>query len=376
MQKFLVQSLCLLSLCCMCGDVLEAEEISQVRSNQTTVTQRKDSFRLCGGKRQSKRSRCRECQNENRCCDLRGLDHIGPQGENGLPGLPGVPGIPGCPGKDGHDGHQGPQGCQGPMGPPGPQGCPGLAGASASRLIGSAYGATTSAQDVVIEAQVLSPLTTTVTAPLYNALVSQRAPFSFTPYLNTSSGGYFTVKSHGDYLLQYGLTAVPSTALVYSLVTPLLSATNPATSTAPLVPVWIAVRVLRNGLGTLYGAVPLALTWTMNTDPSAQSTLTNLDGTLNGLRSSFILTGFGQIPLELEAGDLVSLQIFLAVAPSTLQVDPTLVRLYISSDNLVYPYLSSPGPARGPTLTIQKIVKDCSCPPCSQCQCENNECCG
>lgn len=231
----------------------------------------------------------------------------------------------------------------------GPRGCQGPEGESAARLIGFAYG-TTTAQTVAIPVQFPLENATTATAPLFNGIVPPRAPFSFTPYVSSTSGGYFTINVPGNYLMQYDLTAVPSVAF----------ATDLSTTASRQGCVWIAVEVMRNGAQMFAGAVPVTVTNYCNTDPDASA--------LSGDPSFLCCFGSGQIALNLQTGDQVSLQIFAATAttnPGTLGDK----KLYISSNNITYPTLSqaiSAGISRGPTLAIQKIGDSLSCHQCCQ----------
>lgn len=255
----------------------------------------------------------------------------------------------------------------------GHHGCPGPEGMPGSVFIGSAYGPINTNEAVQIIAQQFGATAHTVTAPLFHGKVSCEAPFSFNPYI-ASTGGYFTVKTDGEYLLQYGLVGVPSTALVSDFVNPgTIAVTELQTSViqsfnGPQATLWIAIQVTHCDTTRLVGAVPLSLTWTRNADPAGTNFRLGLDVSSEA-RSEWICSGFGQIPVCLECGDQVSLQIFLASTASSQDIVKRI--LYIDSNNITHPFIPGSQPpvigdgiARGPTLTIQKIGCTNLCHPC------------
>ena len=226
-----------------------------------------------------------------------------------------------------------------------------------SRAIGSAFGAATSAQEVVIQSGTLGINDAPVTAPLFYAAVPEKAPFTFTPYnISTRLGGFFTINKAGKYLLQYGLTGVPSKQLAFQFV-------QGYTTLHPSPVLWIAISIVRGTCRTFAGAIPLSFTSGANLDPGATGDPTIVDGS----KSYFICSGFGQIPLCLKACDKVSLQVYLASNPNVGSPSIPDVKLYIGSDNITWPfqpYPAVPGLSRGPTLTIEKIKKStqhCCC---------------
>ncbi len=400
MRKSL-QSFCVLSLCFLFTTGLQAGEGVSRTLPKTKGIVEKGCERGPRGHRGSSGYDGRD--------GLIGLPgYIGPPGEQGPQGMQGNPGMPGCPGRDGKDGQNGapgPRGCPGPMGPPGPMGrhgCPGPRGCEGPRghvgptggtgatgagvtgatgttgatgatgstgptgptgagttgatgatgstgftgptgagstgptgptgdtganLIGAAFGPAIQDEVVSISSQAFSSTATTQTAPLLHPFVPSGAPFTF-------ASNAFTITAAGPYHLEYGLVGVPNAALSTELRATLTAATPPT------VALWIAIRVQRSGGATAYyGAVPLSLTLTRNTD------------IFTGL-SQDICAGFGQIDINLNQGDVVTLEIFLASA------SPTNESLEISSTNITYPSLNTSLAsqiARGPTLLIQSI---------------------
>ena len=276
----------------------------------------------------------------------------------------------------------GPQGRQGPVGPKGP------AGESAFHIVGFAYGPKIATQATVIAAQLLNstpPCPQTVNLPLTNAIVPCKAPFTFVPYAS-GVDGYFLIKCSGKYLLQYGLTGVPSVDLVEDMLAlaSISGSTLVANPDGPDAAAWIAIKVRRCGcyVEETIGAVPLVLSWTRNSE------IITLPGSVDpgALPSKTLVTGFGQMALDLQAGDQVSLQIFLATTNATNQPFDL---LYIDATNITYPPppCSGTGVARGPTLTIEKMLQNKGCNPCpppceeecsyeeqSPCQGQCNEC--
>jgi hypothetical protein len=106
-----------------------------------------------------------------------------------------------------------------------------------------------------------------------------------------------------------------------------------------------------NGSGELVpeqtiGGTPLSLTRTRNQDDQSAD------------ESQWACVGFGQLPVvftESDIGKQISLQIFLGTLGAG---DPGTRELHIDSDNIIFPFSTTPiGPriARGPTLTIMKI---------------------
>lgn len=216
----------------------------------------------------------------------------------------------------------------------------------ATRLVGFASGATLEEQEVVIQGKLIEDPAIPVTLPLYNAEVSRGAPFTFTPYFqSTGLGGFFTVTNSGKYLLQYGLNGIPSNGMATTMLSTI-------TGQTPIVS-WIGIKVVRDTTEHFYGAVPFSLLISQNSDPQQV-----LDIGSTAEKSLYCCSGFGQIALPLQCGDQVSLQLYLGLQypPSEFNLED--VKLFIGSNEFVYPatpVASLPGISRGPTLTIEKI---------------------
>jgi hypothetical protein len=278
---------------------------------------------------------------------------VGKSRDEGSKGF--LPGWHGHRGKHGRKGREGKHGLQGHPGPTGFSGAPGATGATGATgvtpcVIGSAYG--DSQNDTPLAIQAASNTSTTPAlclAPLYTGspTLPVADPFYFTPYVpatgtTPATGASYTITRSGTYLLQYGLEAVPSNNLVVGLK-------NTTASKAGVC--WMCIQVAhQSGTGTILeqvGAVPLSLLNTNNNMVPAPSPL-----------SPYSLSGFGQIYIQLDATDVVTLQIMVTANTTTY---PNSI-LYVGGTTIMYPSpTTSPVSAgtpvgRGPTLTIMKIA--------------------
>jgi hypothetical protein len=176
--------------------------------------------------------------------------------------------------------------------------------------------------------------------PLWN--YASGTGYTFTPYNPIGpTGASFTVTNSGTYLALYGLVANPNLTLARDFYT---TFAGPPVDFTPTATSWIAVVV--NGVDIdAIGAVPIGLSFTMNNQVGYPSEPIDL--------SYHTCSGFGQILLNLSAGDMVQLKMYLATLyPTTDEA------LYIASSNLQFPYLEGTTEhrnARGGTLTLIKI---------------------
>ena len=245
-------------------------------------------------------------------------------------------------GERGHRGNRGKHGHRGVMGPdglPGPTGATGAVGPSGFLLTGTATGAQSgtpfyaTAGDISLPAPnlILMPLTMgTPTSP------SSGSPFSFTAYDGTAdpASASYTINQAGTYLLQYGLVGVPNLSLVNNFL---------ANSPSPQALCAICIQINQGGKGTnltQIGMVPLTLTWTLNSMPSAPT--------------GWILSGYGQIYQPLQPKDVVTLQLLLAAPSPSVNSQ----QLLIGPTSITYT-----GPASalapisvGPMLSITQIA--------------------
>jgi len=223
----------------------------------------------------------------------------GPRGHHGHRG------EHGHHGRRGSSGHAGAAGAVGPQGPIGPQG---PAGASAAVATGSAYGVENN--DALITLHEQNPQSLQLAPLKYGTPQSPGNPFfTFTPYINATTGSCYTITQAGTYLLQYGLVAVKQG-----------EEDEPGKY-------WIAIHVQGSSPRDI-GAVPLSTsTWIVTSD---EVRLTDV-------------CGFGQISTYLVAGDVISLQVMVVGKDLTIQ-----------ASNITNP--ATTPVARGPTLTITKIA--------------------
>ena len=213
----------------------------------------------------------------------------------------------------------------------------------ACMFAGSAYGPRTVEEAVTLQAQPSSGTVTPYLAPLRHGTPLddvQDVPFNFHVYQlsdpehpETATGAYYEIKAEGRYLLQYGLSAQVNCNFQTALL-----GTNGA--------VVIQIRINdQNGNPTRIGAIPLALT---HTSPSSSAPTECVSRGSNDM-----VCGFGQISLNLSAGDQVALEI--VVETNTGDGSKKLV---ISPDNITDPITNGPGASnidRGPTLSITRL---------------------
>ncbi len=261
----------------------------------------------------------------------------GDKGERGPAGEAGPKGEKGDAGPAGQKGAKGEKGKQGEIGPQGPKG-------DSSVCIGAAYSSEgKEATPVRIPAHTPLTATTLCPAPLFNGFPQAPAagsPFEFSPYVSQADSaaatpGYFTIhpSGGGHYLLQYTLSGIPTTQLLADFI----AVGGPVME--PKASLWMAVQIVRGDASFLLGAEPLTLTHTLSNG--------------GGEGSSWFFTGFGQVFTELQDGDKVTLQIFLA----TTEQDVTSKELIISSHNILFPSGRAKGKplSRGATLTVMKL---------------------
>jgi len=272
----------------------------------------------------------------------------GPRGKTGHQGPKGDPGRPGTNGATGPQGLTGPQGSTGQQGLPGQKGDTGLAG-TPGNFSGFAYGTTSEDEDITLSAIKLAvPLTDTTIyrAPLWHGTPLEgvpNVPFNFTPYKSgddpaTTTDAHYTINTRGRYLLQYGLTAAANTALVNDM--------TGGTYTVAAIVLQVRIDDQFGNVKQRLGGVPVALTHSI---PSCCF--------------QEMINGFGQISINLEEKDQVSLEIFIGsynVQGSSDHSRQIMIshRIFESPFYPTQPTTPSSEQfqvTRGPTLTITKI---------------------